>query len=95
MIAAISEPVQIAIIAGLFALAQTWMNRRINNKLDVIHDLSNSQMGAQKRLLRDSTALRAHATNLAVDIEAAFAAEKDYEEHERRQRVADATKSRQ
>lgn len=106
---AFSDAVWQAIIAALLAAYIAWINQRTRNavanveekivkideKVDVIHDLSNSAMGTQKRLLRDSTALRAQSTNLEVDIRAAFEAETDLREHEARQTAADVTKSKQ
>lgn len=66
-----------------------------DKKLDIIHALGNSQMGAQKRLLATTARAKAHITKDEIDIKAADNAEKELTAHEARQAVADKTKEKQ
>jgi len=58
-------------------------------KLDTIHTLVNSQMGAQKRMLAITARAKADITHNPTDIAEAERAEDEYRKHETRQQTAD------
>ena len=82
---------------GMFALGvimvwNKWQQNKTAKTVEVIHELTNSSMGLQKKALADVSAAKAAITKDPLDVKASEAALADYLAHVNKQSAAD-TKS--
>lgn len=79
-------------ILGALMVWNKWQQGKTAKTVEVIHALTNSSMGLQKKALADVSAAKAAITKDPEDIKASEAAMADYLDHVKKQSTAD-TKS--
>lgn len=78
MTVAETSTITVGIVLGALQAYNSWKQSQTNRTVDKIHELTNSAMTQQKKMLAEVTAAKAAITKDPVDADAAAEAMKDY-----------------